>query len=122
MANLGEGWDTDPRVALVEMGIIGEWGEKHDPNISTYWAPHDQPTHVNNRTWVPGIEKVLGDAFTKAFKTKKVMVRYAYDFQDYEEGIYWDSLSIEGERVREYVEMLKLGERCTLQPLGGELQ
>ncbi len=117
----GQAWDNDPRVAYVEMGIIGEWGEHHDPDISTYWAPHDQPNHVENRTWVPGIEKVLGDAFTKAFKNKKVMVRYAYDFKDYEFGIYWDSWSIDEEKVRGYEEMKKLGDRWKKQPIGGEI-
>jgi hypothetical protein len=117
----GQAWDNDPRIAYVEMGIIGEWGEHHDPDISTYWAPHDQPNHVENRTWVPGIEKVLGDAFTKAFKNKKVMVRYAYDFKDYEFGIYWDSWSIDEEKGRGYEEMKKLGDRWKKQPIGGEI-
>jgi len=117
----GQAWDNDPRVAYIEMGIVGEWGEHHDPNISTYWPPHDQPYHVENRTWVPGIEKVLGDAFTKAFKNKKVMVRYAYEFKDYEFGIYWDSWAIDEEKVRGYEEMKKLGDRWKSQPIGGEI-
>ncbi len=60
VAKLGEAWDNDPRVAYVEMGIVGEWGEHHDPNITTYWKPHSQPEHVANRTWIPGIEKDVG--------------------------------------------------------------
>lgn len=52
---LGKAWDNDPRVAYVEMGIIGEWGEHHDPDLSTYWPPHDEPDHVVNRTWIPEI-------------------------------------------------------------------
>ena len=55
----GQAWDNDPRVAYVEMGIIGEFGEHHDPDITTVWAPHDQPNHVENRTWLPGIEKIM---------------------------------------------------------------
>lgn len=117
----GQAWDNDPRVAYVEMGIIGEWGEHHDPNITTVWAPHDQPNHVENRTWLPGIEKVLGDAFTSAFKNKKVMVRYAYEFKDYEFGIYWDSWAIDEEKVRGYESMKKLGDRWKTQPMGGEI-
>jgi hypothetical protein len=121
IAKLGEAWDNDPRVAYIEMGIIGEWGEQHDPDITTYWAPHDQPTHVKGRTYIEGIEKVLGDAFKSAFKNKKVMVRYAYEFKDYEYGIYWDSWAIEEEQVRGYEEMLKLGDRWKTQPIGGEI-
>ena len=117
----GQAWDNDPRVAYVEMGIIGEWGEHHDPDLSTYWAPHDEPEHVANRTWIPGMEKILGDAFAKAFKNKKVMVRYAYEFKDYEFGIYWDSWAIDEEKVRGYEEMKKLGDRWKTQPIGGEI-
>jgi len=118
---MGEAWDNDPRVAYVEMGIIGEWGEHHDPDISTWWPPHDEPVHVAGRTWLPGIEKVLGDAFTEAFKNKKVMVRYAYEFRDYQFGIYWDSWSIDQEIDRGYNEMLKLNDRWKTQPIGGEI-
>ncbi len=121
VAKLGEAWDDDPRVAYIEMGLIGEWGEHHDPNITTYWNPHLQPNHVANRTWIPGIEKTLGDAFRKAFKNKKVMIRYAYDFKDYEFGVYWDSWAIDEEDVRGYGEMKKLGDRWKTQVIGGEV-
>src|SRR5690606_22566477 len=117
----GQAWDNDPRVAYIEMGVIGEWGEHHDPSITTYWKPHDQPTHVENRTWIPGIEKTLGDVFTEAFKNKKIMVRYAYDFKDYEFGIYWDSWAEPLEHERGYLEMKKLGDRWKKQPIGGEV-
>jgi hypothetical protein len=118
---LGQAWDNDPRVAYVEMGIIGEWGEHHDPDISTFWPPHDEADHVDNRTWIPGIEKVLGDAFTQAFKHKKVMVRYAYEFKDYDFGIYWDSWAQPQEILRGYEAMKKLGDRWKTQPIGGEI-
>ncbi len=118
---LGEAWDNDPRVAYIEMGIIGEWGEHHDPNITTYWKPHTQPNHVENRTWIPGIEKVLGDAFTKAFKNKKVMVRYAYEFKDYDFGIYWDSWAIAEEIDRGYNAMVERGDYWRDNVVGGEI-
>lgn len=121
VAKLGEAWDNDPRVAYVEMGIVGEWGEHHDPDLSTFWPPHDEPEHVDGRTWVPGLEKTLGDAFTKAFKNKKVMVRYAYEFKDYDFGIYWDSWSIDEEIDRGYNAMLALGDRWKTQVIGGEI-
>ena len=118
---LGQAWDNDPRVAYVEMGLIGEWGEHHDPNITTYWPPHDEPHHVEGRTWIKGIEKTLGDSFSKAFRHKKVMVRYAYEFQDYEFGIYWDSWAIDEERERGYNAMLRLGDRWKTEVIGGEV-
>ena len=70
---LGECWDNDPRVAWVQLGIIGYWGEHHHP------APDEE------------MQKLLGDAFTAAFRNKKVTVRHPWEFTDYEFGIYWDS-------------------------------
>ncbi|MDO4629440.1 MAG: DUF4832 domain-containing protein [Planctomycetia bacterium] len=70
---LGKCWDKDPRVAWVQMGLIGFWGEHHSPS----------PT--------PEVEKLLGETFTKAFPTKRVVVRHADEFTDFEFGIYWDS-------------------------------
>ena len=118
---IGEAWDNDPRVAYIEMGIIGQWGEQHSPSINTYWKPHTYDKHIANVTWIPGIEKTLGDAFTEAFKNKKVMVRYAYDFKDYEFGYYWDSWGIAEEDERGFEEMMKMGDRWKKQPYGGEI-
>ena len=71
---LGECWDNDPRVAFVEMGIFGKWGEHHSPF----------PT--------PEMQKLVGDTFMKAFKIKKVTVRRMWQhFTDYSFGEYWDS-------------------------------
>ena len=70
---LGEAWDDDPRVAFIESGLIGYWGEQHSP----------EPT--------PAMERLLGDAFTASFRRKLVMVRYPGHFRQYQFGIYWDS-------------------------------
>ncbi len=118
---LGQAWDNDPRVAYVEMGIIGEWGEHHDPDLSTVYPPHDEPRHVAGRTWIPGMQKVLGDAFREAFRNKKVMVRYAYEFNDYDFGIYWDSWAQPEEEGRGYREMLHRGDYWRNCPVGGEI-
>lgn len=118
---LGEAWDNDPRVAYIELGLIGEWGEHHDPSIRDFWPPHTQAKHVAGRTWIPGIEKTLGDAFTEAFKNKKVMVRYAYDFQDYNFGYYWDSFAYEEEEERGYNWYMRRGDFWKDQVMGGEI-
>lgn len=70
---LGQCWDDDPRVAWVQLGIIGYWGEHHSP------SPDEE------------MQKLLGDVFAEAFKNKKVTVRHPWEFTDYEFGIYWDS-------------------------------
>ena len=71
---LGICWDNDPRVAFVEMGIFGKWGEQHSPF----------PTKE--------MEILVGDAFAEAFKNKKVSVRRNWErFTDHPFGEYWDS-------------------------------
>ena len=73
ISRLGECWDDDPRVAWVQMGLIGRWGEHHNPDLT------------------PEIQKLMGDAFTQAFQNKKFLVRHANEFTDYDVGVYWDS-------------------------------
>lgn len=71
--NLAEAWDNDPRVAFVETGILGYWGEQHSP----------EPT--------PTMEALLGDTFTRCFRNKLCMIRYPLSFREYGFGVYWDS-------------------------------
>ncbi len=101
IARLGQVWDNDPRVAFVEMGLIGKWGEHHTPAIS------------------PELQKLMGDAFAAAFKHKLVMVRHSWDFRDYRFGIYWDSFA-HIEQDYHAQGMLKLGDRWQQAVIGGE--
>jgi hypothetical protein len=76
---LGEAWDNDPRVAAIELGLWGYWGEHH--------------LLFNGR--IPSsFQNVLGDAFMEAFHNKKVMVRYPETFKKYQFGFYWDSFAL----------------------------
>lgn len=73
---LGKVWDEDPRIAWIQMGIIGYWGEHH----------HPAPTERH--------QELLGNLFAEAFKNKKVIVRHPFDeFTDYPFGWYWDSFA-----------------------------
>lgn len=73
---LAKVWDEDPRIAWIQMGIIGYWGEHHHPSPSIRQ------------------QELLGDLFRDAFKHKKVLVRHPYDqFVDYPFGWYWDSFA-----------------------------
>jgi autotransporter-associated beta strand protein len=58
IARLGQVWDNDPRVAWVEMGIQGKYGEQ--------WHLDYMPVFAN---W-------MCQQFTNAFHNKKVMIRY----------------------------------------------
>lgn len=73
ISRLGEAWDNDPRVAWVQMGLIGRWGEHHSPSVTAE------------------MQTLMGDAFRDSFKNKKFLVRHADEFTDYEVGYYWDS-------------------------------
>lgn len=70
---LGECWNNDPRVAWGETSTIGLWGEQHSP--------------------LPTLEmqKLMGDAFTKAFPNKKLLVRHPHEFTNYQVGYTWGS-------------------------------
>lgn len=71
---LGEAWNNDPRVAFVELGIFGKWGEHHSPD----------PTLA--------MQNLTGQAFQNAFPNKKVSVRHIWkEFQGFGFGEYWDS-------------------------------
>ena len=75
IGRLGEVWDNDPRVAWVQTGIIGYWGEQ------------ENPVGIDEDGW----EQRLGDAFTAAFQHKKLVVRNIDKWPGYEMGLYWDS-------------------------------
>ena len=98
---LGEVWNNDARVAFIQMGLIGKWGEHHSPDVS------------------PEMQKLMGDAFTRAFPNKKVAVRHGWDFKDYTFGIYWDSWA-HIQQTNHAEGILKLGKRWQTQPIGGE--
>jgi hypothetical protein len=74
VAKLGRAWDDDPRIFAVQMGLIGRWGEHHNP----------APTAEQRRR--------LTEAFRKAFKHKPVLVRHTDpEFMAAGFGIYYDT-------------------------------
>lgn len=105
IAKMGEAWDQDPRIAFIEMGIIGPWGEQHHPSITNE------------------MQKLMGDAFAKAFQHKLVVNRYPWDFKNYKFGIHWDSFGNPGWEMRTHVPELEnpLLQRWTIAPMAGEM-
>lgn len=59
----GKKYDGDPRVGFITMGILGHWGEWHTYPKTNLFAPKENQTRIQ-------------DAFAKAFKTTKVLMRY----------------------------------------------
>ncbi len=76
VSRLGQVWNDDPRVAFIEMGIFGKWGEQHRPSPE------------------PEMQMLAAQAFAAAFPNKHVSVRHVWnEFQGYGFGSYWDSFS-----------------------------
>jgi len=84
IAKLGQAWDNDERIAWVQTGILGYWGEQ------------ENPVGTDEDGWA----KRLGDAYSAAFKNKKLIVRNQpnWDVLDYKWGVYWDSYGHPGQR------------------------
>ena len=107
---MGQAWDNDPRIAAIEMGLWGFWGEHHLWN-NDRGLPFRMPLAV---------QRVLGDAFAAAFPHNKVLVRYANTFLDYEFGIYWDSFALGTAVRREEARFQARGDYWRRCPLSGE--
>jgi hypothetical protein len=67
IAALGKRYNDHPRVAFIQIGLLGFWGEWH-----TY--PRDE-LYAS-----PATEQRIIDAYRKAFPDKSLMVRYARDY------------------------------------------
>lgn len=102
IAKMGKAWDNDPRVAYIEMGLIGWWGEQHTPWINAE------------------MQKLMGDAFSSAFKTKLIMVRQAKDFVAFPFGSYWDSFAHEAQQ-NEAAMLVAYGNKWQTSVRGGEV-
>jgi len=89
---LGAAWDNDPRVCAIEMGLWGSWGEQH------IWPDQIRVTNsqgsVSYTDRMPAsFQQTLGEAFSKSFTNKIVMVRYQNTFTNYDFGYHWDSFA-----------------------------
>jgi len=76
ISRLGQAWDNDPRIAWVETGIIGKWGEQHTPS----------PTQ--------GVQDLMISSFNAAFHNKKLLHRYPDYFVNSGWGYSWDSYGV----------------------------
>lgn len=92
---LGQRYNKHPRIAFIQLGMLGFWGEWHTwPREEMYASPQT--------------EQRIIDAYHKAFPDKSLMVRYARDYagrqpwigfhddmfpQDTDNGKEWSFLS-----------------------------
>ena len=106
VGRLGDVWNDDPRIAFIELGIFGRWGEHHSP------APE------------PAMQALAARLFAEAFPNKHVSVRHAWNqFEGHGFGEYWDSFSHydqmwpHGQQVRQ---MNQADQRYRSTYIGGE--
>lgn len=102
MERLGLLWDRDARVAHVEMGLIGKWGEHHSPE------PDES------------MQQLLGEVFIRTFPNRQVLVRHPWQFTDFEFGIYWDSWA-HANQDRHARGIAGLGDAWRTRLIGGEV-
>ncbi|MEN9628408.1 MAG: hypothetical protein RJA10_1635, partial [Pseudomonadota bacterium] len=81
IGRLGAAWDQDPRIAFVETGLIGQWGEQHDPGFPSSGLGPALPADL---------ELLFGQAFQAAFPAKGLMNRYPRNLTEFPFGIHWD--------------------------------
>lgn len=74
IAALGKRYNNHPRVAFIQIGLLGFWGEWHTyPREELYATPET--------------ERRVIDAYKKAFPNKSLMVRYARDYAGQQDWI-----------------------------------
>ncbi len=108
---LGQVWDNDPRVAWIQTGIIGKWGEQESPvNVRD-----------NNNEWV----KIIGAEFQAAFPNKLKVVRNQqyWDQEGYDWGVYWDSFAHTGQYTGAWsnIKTTNTQGRWVTDPIEGEV-
>lgn len=100
---LGQAWDNDSRVAFVEMGLIGEWGEMEWPDTN------DE------------IKAAIAAQFIASFQNKLVMIRWPNTYNDdiYNFGYYWDSFAHIDQEYYAF-HLNHTSPRWQTAPIGGE--
>lgn len=100
---LGMAWDNDPRVAYIEMGLIGEWGEMEWPDTN------DE------------IKEAIASQFVASFQNKRVMIRWPNTYYDhiYNFGYYWDSFAHQDQEYYAF-HLEKTSPRWKTAVIGGE--
>jgi Domain of unknown function (DUF4832) len=114
---LGARYDGDPRIAFIEAGLLGFWGEWHSHPETSKLPPAPLRSDVLN-------------AYQSAFKTTKILVRLPDEenidrpFGYHDDSFCWDTL---GDGKKYMLGRMKLAGPAALEkwqryPFGGELR
>ncbi len=110
---LGEAWDNDPRVAWVQTGIIGKWGEQESPV-----GIGENVVAPDNSNWAT----IMGQAFALAFTNKMQLVRNQNNWSQ-SMGTYWDSFAHTGQYSGAWtnIKNMNAAGRYLASPVEGEV-
>jgi len=100
---LGKAWDNDSRVAYIEMGLMGEWGEMEWPDTKD------------------DIKGAIAAQFATSFQNKIVMIRWPNTYNDdiYNFGYYWDSFAHHDQQYYGYL-LNNVSPKWKTAVIGGE--
>jgi hypothetical protein len=112
---LGHRYDGDPRIAFIEVGLIGFWGEWHT-------FPHDE--------WIASLTTMdlLLQTYTSAFHRTKLLVRLPIDpIHIYRVGYHDDSFAYDtvpngNGNFMDILDQLNMQNTWRSEPIGGELR
>ncbi len=128
IAAFGKKFDGDPRIGFMHMGVLGHWGEWHTYPKDKLFATKPEQTRIL-------------DAFARAFKKTKILVRYPagenawsqaanddFPFGYHDDSFAWATLHTGKPDDNWFFEtaMKQAGEKAVTkwktQPIGGEIR
>ena len=116
IAALGSRYNTNPRVAFIQLGLLGHWGE---------WHTYPQPElFADNMT-----TKIVVDAYRKAFPDKMLMARYPRGYAAVPKwlGFHDDMFPADTQNGEDWAFLTKLkvsgqDKNWAIAPIGGEME
>ena len=116
IAALGARYNTNPRVAFIQLGLLGHWGE---------WHTYPQPElFADNMT-----TKIVVDAYRKAFPDKMLMARYPRGYAAVPKwlGFHDDMFPADTQNGEDWAFLTKLkvsgqDKNWAIAPIGGEME
>jgi hypothetical protein len=112
---LGHRYDGDPRIAFIEVGLIGFWGEWHT-------FPHDE--------WIASLTTMdlVLQTYTEVFHQTKLLVRlpvdpiHIYHVGYHDDSFAYDTVANGNGNFMDILNQLNLQGVWQTEPIGGELR
>ena len=116
IAALGARYNLNPRVAFIQLGLLGHWGE---------WHTYPQPERFADQTTT----KIVVEAYRKAFPDKMLMARYPRRYAAIPKwlGFHDDMFPADTQNGKDWAFLTKLkvsgqDKNWMVAPIGGEME